>query len=501
MPSPQETAGKDILMNNTLKKLLVLTLAVLMALSTLAACANNEDDPEDTLGEKATEAEGTKNVYDALEKTKYTGETFTVLCRTDLMEDFYIEQYGAQENDILDDMIYERNSVIKNDFGVTIDTFDGGDYNAINDKIKTQQSGGLDEFDIAIGHKYTFNSCAQNNYLLDMNEIGTMNLQNPWWDGACRDNLTVSGKTVLMVGDIFPSSMQISSCFVFNKKLLKELGKDEPYDAVREQKWTLDMFNELTADVTLDLNGDGKIEYTADRYGMTSWMMDVPFSMYYGAGGMFCRIDEDGLPVLDFDQEEMFNIYAKIYQGLITQQAYFVTDGALYPTTYEPFIAGRALFCDITLGKLSFLQEMDQDYGIVPVPKYDEYQPEYLSFVNGASGLIGIINTETRADFVGTILEAMGAYNYANVSPNMFEICTKLKAARDPQSSEMVDLIIRNRIYDFAYWFDLPISNVVLQQLQAKKAEISSAVKSSTKSSTNSLKQILRAYEKSAAAQ
>ena len=39
-----------------------------------------------------------------------------------------------------------------------------------------------------------------------------------------------------------------------------------------------------------DLNGDGKLAYTDDRYCLTSWMMDVPFSMYYACGENFVTV-------------------------------------------------------------------------------------------------------------------------------------------------------------------------------------------------------------------
>lgn len=311
--------------------------------------------------------------------------------------------------------------------------------------------------------------------------------------------MAVNGKLYLMTGDILPSSMLISACFAFNKRLMKELNKTEPYTLVRENKWTLDEFNAMTKDVTVDVDGDGTIDYKKDRYGLSSWMMDVPFSMFYGAGGMFGSVAEDGSPAIAFENADIINRYEKIYQALIEQQAYFVTDLSLYETSYEMFAAGHALFYDTTLNKVrNFLSEMSDDYGIVPVPKYDTNQKEYLSFVNGASGFVMIVNTEKDPEYVGTILEAMARYNYENVSTKMFEIITKLQSVRDEDSSEMVEYIIRNRVYDSAYFFDLTVSNVVLEQLKAGKAEISSKLTSAKKTSTTELRRIIKTMAKTA---
>ena len=78
----------------------------------------------------------------------------------------------------------------------------------------------------------------------------------------------------------------------------------------------------------------------------------------------------------------------------------------------------------------------------------------------------------------------------------MFEIVTKLQSVRDQDSSEMVEYIIRNRVYDFAYFLDFDIANVVLKQLQAGQKEISSPLKQAGRSSERALNKILRNMEK-----
>lgn len=487
-------------MKNSVKKLTSLALAALMALScltTLTACGDNNENADDTLpaGETAGEGE-TKSPYEALEKTPLGGE-FVVLSRADVKSDFYVEAYGLEGNTLLDDYIYERNKVIERDLDITLNIIEGGDYAAVNTTVMNQATGGLDEYDVFTGHKYTFTGCAQNNYLYDMNDIDSLELSNPWWDKTCRENLTVNGHTVLMVGDILPSSMKISSCLAFNKRILSDLNREAPYDAVKEGKWTLDMLNEMTAGVTSDLNGDGKIKAQDDQFGMTSWYLNSPYDLYYGTGRVFITINDDGLPELNYNADEMLAIYDKIYSILITQESNFITEIAEIDNDYNSFVEGRALVRTASLGSLtSYSGEMEDDYGVLPQPKYEEKQEDYCSFVNGASAFMGIISTEQNPEFVGAVLEAMGAYNYTTVSPNMFEIVTKYRSTRDPQSAEMVDYIIRNRIFDFGYFFDLAITNVVRDSLKAKKDSLGSSIKSADKSSENTLKKILKAYEK-----
>ncbi len=499
-------------MNTIFKRTLTTMLALLMAAGVLfsaVSCAETEDDSQDTSASTEqekdttaeTEAETGRNAYGSMEKEDFKGKTFTICNRKEVEKDMYIEKIT---NDLLDDAIYERNKTVAEDFGIKFAYVTKGDYGEVNEEIKRQSTSNLDEFDIFIGHKFSFAQCAQQNHCYNLNNISTLNLDEEWWDQACYDNLTIDGKTHLMVGDIHPTSMRISSCYVFNKTLMRNLqmSVEDLFALTKEGKWTLDKLIEYTAGVTASIDGKDGIDYQGDRFGLVSWKMDSPFALYYGAGQPFVTMDEDGLPTLTYyeSSEQVVNIYDKLYKLIIDQQSYFITDEAKYETCYDVFADGRSLFCDITLHKISSMivaRDMADEYGILPVPKYDEAQTEYRSFVNGASPFTMVCRTEKDAEFVGTVLEAMATFNYDKVTPNMFEIVTKLQAANDPDSSAMVDLIIRNRIYDVAYFYDWTISNMILNGLETKTASIASEIKkNNTYTSMRVLPDFIEAFEK-----
>lgn len=482
----------------TMKRRLSLLLALVMVLGTLflaVSCGTGEETPDDetvsaTLGE--TEPE-TQLAYDTVEKQKFDRE-FNIMSRDDIIEDFEVEDLTG---DLLDDLLYERNSQVATDFEIEFSYYQLP-YDQVNTTLNTQSTSGSDDYDFYIGHKYSFGTCAQNNYCYNLGEITEIDLTQPWWDQSCYKNMTVNGRTYVMTGDIFPSSMLFSSCLVFNRKMVKELGKSdaELFELARNGGWTMDAMYDYCKDVTFDLNGDGNLSYTDDRYCLSSWMMDVPFSMYYACNENFVTIVED-TPELTYDTEKVIGIYDKIYKIIVEQNAYFVTDINVYATTYDVFTAGRAMFCDMSLNKIStFLSEMTDPYGILPMPKYDEAQSEYLSFVNGATALVMVAKTEKNPEFVGTIIEAMATCNYDRVTPKLFQVITKLQAAQDPDSSSMVDYIVRNRIFDLAYFADFPISNVVLENLKTGQESIASKMTASGKSSKTMLTRMLKMFER-----
>ena len=225
-------------------------------------------------------------------------------------------------------------------------------------------------------------------------------------------------------------------------------------------------------------------------------MMAAPYALFYGAGGMFVTTVED-VPTVTYTDEDVTGIYEKLHSIVVGENAYHVTQEALYDTMFDVFTEGRALFSTMTLRLISqYLTEMEDAYGILPEPKYDTYQKEYLSFVNGSTSLVMIAKTESDPEFVGTIMEAMATYNYQHVTPNMFQVVTKLQAAQDPASAEMVDLIIRNRVFDLGYFADLGVSNLVRDSLVGGRAEIASGLTSGRKAAERALGLLLKNMEK-----
>ena len=204
----------------TMKRSLSLLMALVMVLGTLflaVSCGTGEEDPsKDTVDQTTGEAETEKPLaYDTVEKKQFDRE-FNIMTRDDIAEDFEIEDLTG---DLLDDMLYERNAKVATDFDIEFSYYKLP-YAEVNSTMNTQATSGTDDYDMYVGHKYSFGTCAQNNYCYNLGEIEAMDLTQPWWDQNCYANMTVNGRTYMITGDIFPSSMLTSSCLVFNRKMV-----------------------------------------------------------------------------------------------------------------------------------------------------------------------------------------------------------------------------------------------------------------------------------------
>jgi hypothetical protein len=374
---------------------------------------------------------------------------------------------------------------------------DGGDYNNIKSLLDKEQTAKLDEQDIYVGQLYNFTGNVLQNQAMDLNMMEVVDLDGEWWDQACRNTLTLDGRNFMMTGDISPDAMLISACMVFNKQMMADLKKEEPYDLVLDDEWTLSKLYEYVSGVSNESLG---------RYGLTCWAFDVPYSLFYGCGETFVKFDVDtGDPVINYDNRKVLDIYDTMYDIIVTAKSNYVQFemGGTSPNpdekAYETFAKGNALFADITLSKISkYITSMTDDYGIVPMPKYDAAQKEYQTFVNGAAAHVLVSKTEKDTEFVGAMLEAMATYNYENVTPLLYEVVAKSKDARDPQSPEMVDIIIRNRVYDFAYWTKekLVISDTIYEALADQKENLTSPLTTAKTKSVSALNMVLANWQK-----
>jgi hypothetical protein len=115
------------------------------------------------------------------------------------------------------------------------------------------------------------------------------------------------------------------------------------------------------------------------------------------------------------------------------------------------FEEGRLLFYNEMLNRTSMLREMDADFGIVPMPKADEKQENYASFIHQTNSSVVCVPVTVRdIGFVGSMLEDMAYYSHYNLYPTYIDTTIKGKYLRDSESAEMVNIILNSIRFDFA---------------------------------------------------
>ncbi len=114
------------------------------------------------------------------------------------------------------------------------------------------------------------------------------------------------------------------------------------------------------------------------------------------------------------------------------------------------FVSGNSLFGMFDLGNvLSKLRDSEITYGILPIPKLNEMQENYISGSTDRPFAIPV--TAQDDEKLGIIIEAMSAEGYKQVRPAFFEIALKNKYSYDADSSEMLEIIGNTIVLDFSY--------------------------------------------------
>ena len=132
-----------------------------------------------------------------------------------------------------------------------------------------------------------------------------------------------------------------------------------------------------------------------------------------------------------------------------------------YPDIYvgeaNIFRANNTLFMWLRMRVAQNLRDMEADFGIIPVPKYDEAQEQYFSTVTKyTAATVCIPNTSAIDwDMTGAVVELMNAEGHYGLHEAYYENNLGSKISRDVQSTEMLDLIFSNRIYDAGEIYEL----------------------------------------------
>ncbi len=493
-----------------MKRAISLFFALTMVISCfiMAGCAEkppavkpSESDAAAT--EAVTEAvtEEPEILPDLPEVTFENSDPFVVLLQSGIYaDDFYTEDHDT--GDTLHDAVRLRNSNVCDKYKIELEVITD-EWSSVTDRIRLSVNGGTHEYDLCFVHMVSGATLAQSNIVLPFEKLEYVDLSKPWWDKAIKNGFSIENNMMMVNGDISPMSFSTTSCMYFNKKLFDDNDMEYPYKLVEEGKWTFDKLFEMTKDMTIP-DGEGKIDAKngKNQFGLASWYLDVPYSFYYAAGGMIVTKDPDtDKPIYAPDLERDTAIYDKIYNVIIKNNAYFETNTSDFPNVAKVFADGRALFYDAKLSSAEELRDMDNEFGILPVPKYNEAQDDYYSFVNGASSMVCVPTTCRTAEMrerASILIEAFAYESYKIVTPALIETYLKRKVTRDADSQDMINYIIRNRVFDMAYInMHDGVGSYIRDLLQKKSTNVSSELGKYKKSAPKKIDKIVDAFEKS----
>ena len=437
-------------------------VSALLACLLLASCGSGSVVNDTSVTDSdSTEPEVTMDpIYADLPTGDFGGQSVKFL--GECGSNWAIIQLSSDEinGEIINDRMYEADRLIEQKLNVKIESDyleNSGDVNTI---VQNAVAAGEDEYDVYDMPSDIAGRLITGGYFHDISALTGIS-EKVWWDKNTRDSLTFGGKCYSLLGDV--SLMLAESHYVLfqNKDIAADIGLDNIYDTVKSGKWTLDILGEHLKKAAQDTNGNGKMDFE-DRWGLGIYQVAMTYFMLAGENPIV-QTDSDGIPCFNGVDERMADMYTKI-RTILFDPEHTTIGGKNVPAGgdwKDPFMQGRSLYLFEPLGHSKKMRDSKFDFAIIPMPKYDENQKEYMTPILQYVHTMYVTIANQKTDVIGATLENMAAEYYKNLRPAYYETVLENKRVRDDESIEMLEIIFKNRELNPAVVFDWKITNIL----------------------------------------
>ena len=430
---------------------------------------NNPGPPqpgEETAGGPEDETPAIQKYIEELPVSDYGGYNFKIIA----------QHYEARPNfpgeeetgEPMNDSLLQRNRIIEERFNISIENIAHEDRGQVRTLVQRSVNAQDAAYDMIITSMADgINTLAPSGMLYNLNALDYIKLEEDWWCRSMFENMQVNGKIFYTTGPLSPFFYYTPVVFVYNKNKAADFDIGDMNRLVAENKWTADKLIELKKDMNRDIDGDG-VYTNADFYGLAHDGGVTGQALFTSFGQKMTTRDSDSYFRLTFEDEKSIEMIQKC-AGILSDPASTFNGAVKNFEMYSElplFIDGKSLFLITTMNNvIERFRAMEDDYGIIPLPKLDASQPDYIALGNpwGPNG-IAIPAYCGDAGRTGLIIETMAAFSYEMVRPAMYDVIIQQKIARDESSQDMLDIIYSNFYFDLNVIHNFGDSSIVMRE-------------------------------------
>ena len=470
-------------MNNKIMAAVLAALMIAGTVTQLVSCgaSGSEATQTDSVGKDTTAAteEVTEERFSANlpADLNYNGEAFNIVTYDDSNATWYDVDFAATEEtgDTLNDAAFRRMVAVEQLLNIDIVACPSESYG--NTLIKKSVMAGDGAYDCGFVNTHAATALAEGGMLIDLKTMDTLEITAPWWDQNAVHDLTVGERLFMVTGDISIMYKKSIGVLLFNKQMLNDQDLEDPYQLVKDMKWTIDKFNEMASTVSQDVNGDGKYDLE-DKYGLLYYCDMIALGLI-GGGTHFTTKNAQDYPELTFYNDRTLDIFNKYTEVMYNPQLSISWSkiGKSNDDIIAMFQDNRGLFNFNEFHAIENMRRMDTAFGILPVPLYDESQDRYYHIINPHVAAMLLVPKDckdlTRA---GYVLDALGAESKNVLTPAYYDQYLKSKGTRDDDSEEMLDIIFNSMTYDIGYLYDFGgLGGMTLSLVNGYKPDLASS--------------------------
>lgn len=430
------------------KRLLTLLLAALL----LTACGNGTTETIAAETTTPVETAPETTYIDTLGQKDFGGATYTYAfggrSTTIPLLDPHV---GELTGEIMNDTLYNRDKWIEEEYNVSIAYLEDKDTQS---SIRNAVQAGDALCDVVIGSladgKSGLGAVVQQGVLYNLLDVPHLQLDKEWWSPLMYENVQYNGKMFFTSGDMAPFSYIGPACVYMNLDLALnyQVDENEIYELVYDGNWTFDELYSRYNGLDNDLNGDGKMHCLDDFYGIVTEYNNLTSTLLLVANDVkLCETDESGKLAIHLNDERTVSVMDKMANYF--QKIENNGDNTLLFD--ETFKFDRALFAvHYVESTLRRFRDMDSDYVILPMPKYDTDQESYVCYINPwVHAFVSVPLVVEDIERTGFITEVMEYKSVEMVRPAVYDVTLKGKALRNEDSLAMLDIVFDTTYIDF----------------------------------------------------
>ena len=486
----------------------VLLLAAALVTAAMTSCGSSETVGVVTGavtagGETAavTEAVETRTPHTVpVEELDFGGEELNQVAFDWQGYQFYF--FASEENgDIMNDAIYNRTCAVEEALNVKIVLeMHGDNCGTYVSEVKPVILAGDDVYDLMFNHCIDgISTYASEGYLYNLDNLPYIDMKADWWNRDQMDVLKLGENTYYAVNDMMVPCPYV---MFFSKELVANLDMENPYQLVYDGRWTLDKFEEMARAAVSDVNGDGKMDEN-DSWGVTAQEISKYISFMTGADQYITDRDADGRIQLALKTAKT--------QDMMERFAALAKDNVVYmPPSMDrsdmlTLDTGRLMFQLDSLSNAELLRDYTVEFGLIPYPKYDEAQKDYISLDWG--GLLSVPCTITNPELVGAAMELLAWESANEVLPTYYDIVLTGKLSRDDDAVKMLDILFDTITYEIGgnyFGFSTGFTDLFYAlprlAIEKKSSDFSSFYEKLEKNSNKNIEKFYTALENTEAA-
>ena len=447
-----------------MKRFICLLLTISLS-AAFVSCSVSGDGKQDTTAfstdsdETAENTSAESTLYfepDTLPENLDLGNETVVILTVDgssWKNEIFVEELSSEP---VSDSVFNREKYVEDRLNVSIEPSMcvPGKY---NETVSLQHASDDNNYQAFAARTVYFAPLVFDNILTDLYDLNYLDLSKPWWSDLFTAESEIADHLFLATGSLALSINKFKYVIFYNKRLAESYKSAYPdlediYSLVVDGKWTLDKLQELTEEIYEDVNGNSERD-EEDVYGF-GIVTDAPIDTVWSSFDM--RIlgkDDDGWFSMELNKDKVFSSLDMLVKLIHQSTGTFNQDGISMAPLEQKFASGSILFIEGMLmsAETSSLRNMQDDYGMIPFPKYDVSQKEYYSYAWDQYISFSIPATNPNPDAAAAVLEAMASYSYRETVPIYLDIALKGKYMSDAKSRRMVDIIVDGFRIDSAW--------------------------------------------------